>query len=401
MKKSNIIAIVVIVVVLFIGIGFWRWKKAMNTENAVKTSNYADAKIIKKEQVTFTINEYRLTNDEVPKNVVVTQGREVFIRLEINTKQAIDPMDIRINIKGANESKLNVSQPNHDNDDKLKYTNYDRTFNYETKYTPQNDGIDIINISIGNVTLSSKVIAYSTAFIMTPSSLDINQVSFDTSNFLKIEKTKKAAPYFGDSGAWFDINTPSSIVYSFSDSQNDNGKASLTIYTVSPDVENFQSLPYIKEIPNAPIYIENFLKLKGVIGSYPDIPKGKVPNLIFPPANASCVGPNRPQFISRNEIKGIRFMIYGCYQAVDIAKPPTYIFQGITDDGKYHIVFRYDNMISPKLQNYNPQIVENTLENQAAASKESLKLLISEKDNDFQPALHMLDNFVKSIKLNY
>lgn len=397
-KKYFIITLSIVSISIFVAMAsLFLYKEIKSKKDIADTaeqkSEYMNVGELKNNQVDFLINGGGPVSDK--RNVVTSQGREVSILIRVRAIQSINPDDIKIGVVGVNETDPKVNQRDY----VKQYRSSERLFNYEAKYTPENDGIDVVNVTVGNISFSSKIVVYSAAFLI-PSSLELDQVSFGMNDFLKVEKKEKTDQKLRGV-AWFDPDLPGSVTYTFSDAKNSDGDVSLTIYTVSPSVENFQSLPYVKEITDIPPYIENFLKLKEVISSYPNISKNSIPKLDFPPVNAACVGPNRSQFISSNGITGIRFMVYGCYQGVSVAEPPIYIFQGVTNDGKYHIVFRYDKMISPKLKNYKPNITKVTLESQEKISEESFNLLASEKDNDFQPSLKQLDDFVRSIKLNY
>jgi hypothetical protein len=316
------------------------------------------------------------------------QGKRINLSFYIkNTKLKLDK--IRIEIKGANQSVLQVLQ-----EDKNRYGKV----GYMANYIPKNDGVDTIIIYIGNNKRKKyKIVIYNTDFLV-PNYLSLNQVHFDFSNILKINKKEKVQKSMGGM-AWFEPAMPGYIKYDFL-SKYKNGKATLIVYALSPAIETFRLSNYFHKMSSVPAYVDNFYKLQRIINS-----KGENLDNIhianFPPANASCISPKRLKYLETDKFKGIRYMIYGCYQEVDFPNDVQYIFQGFTNDKKYHIYFEYSEVISDKLENFKKDFNNKAFNEKdyEKAIQKAMEILVNEKENSFKPSLLELDKIVKTIQV--
>ncbi|NLC31043.1 MAG: hypothetical protein GX765_03260 [Candidatus Moranbacteria bacterium] len=344
------------------------------------------------DEIALYVNSSRLFDSPM----IYPQGQEMELFFDIKSSEPMDLNNIKIIVSGANESDLKITR-----EDSLygssTPSDSTRSFRYKASYIAENDGIDEISLFLGgNKKGSYEIIFYDNDFLVS-SSLDINQVFFKLTKFLSLDEKKKNKEIKISGTAWFEPTMPGYIKYTFSNLTN-KANATLSIYDISPSIEKFKELPYFEKMPYQPVYIENFYKLKQIL-NYKSDDVRDVKISLFPPVNASCVGPKRLRYLESDEFTGVSYMIYGCYQDVDVAHDLKYVFQGITRDNKYHIVFVYDGIISKDLEAFRKGFNGETLKDYEDGSKKSFDLLDGLGEDDFNPSQKEFDKMIESIEI--
>lgn len=197
----------------------------------------------------------------------------------------------------------------------------------------------------------------------------------------------------------FSMNQPGRIKFTFTPKMppvypDEWDEPSLTIYPIS-EVVDWGPDKFANQF-NLPYFVSNVRKVRELTRS------GYFPNNIypvnnFPPVNAGPMGTQRITKLNFSNGQGIRFLVSGYHQAVDPAEHPKYIYQGITEDGKYLIVFRYGSLFSPKLERYLNSMKGRWNLSNSDQIEESFDVL--EQEVNFSPSLEELDQFVRSIRV--
>ncbi len=226
--------------------------------------------------------------------------------------------------------------------------------------------------------------------------LSPEDISFSTGKPLSVEKSEIFARYLKRFEIWSDINLPGGVMFEFSSNASKKFEAAtLKVYPIPQEV---WSLRTQSDGSGKDYYAKNVQALKDVIDSnkrIPVIPEGSsLKN--FPPVNAAPVGFGNALVLSSIGSKGVRFTLAGYYQAYDGANHPMYTYQGISEDGKYFIFFRYQSLYSSKLEKFYSQFDKYHLYSNAEIKKTFDTL---SEENNFQPSLAELDEFVKSIQI--
>lgn len=250
----------------------------------------------------------------------------------------------------------------------------------------------------------AKVEIYDTSF-MIENDLDEDQIIFNTENVLSLKSYKKVPPYYqlvGD--VWSNCDVPGSQEFHFNSIKESETfiDAVLYIYKLSPDID------YNEYDDSFPLYLMNLRELEETLSEKPQ-PNRKsqygeslfssINN--FPPTNAASSRESYIKYIKFREGSGVRFILPGYFHDTAPAHQPEYIYQGITDDEKYHIIFRYKCVHSPKLK----VLLDNSVSCDDNTGKfeewvdETFSAVATQEENEFIPKLSEIDKFIKSIKI--
>ncbi|MBP9697961.1 MAG: hypothetical protein KBD65_02115 [Candidatus Moranbacteria bacterium] len=224
-------------------------------------------------------------------------------------------------------------------------------------------------------------------------------VTFDSS--VNLFKSFKAEVFKSevDEETSFSMNQPGRIKFTFVPKMapvypEGWDEVSLTIYPIS-EVVNWGPDKFSNQF-NLPYFVSNVRKVRELTQSgY--FSSNIYPVNNFPPVNASPVGTQKITKLNFSNGEGIRFLVSGYHQAVDPAEHPKYIYQGITEDGHYLIVFRYASLFSPKLEKYLKSMTGRWDISNDVQINESFDVL--GKETNFSPSLNELDQFVRSIRV--
>ena len=278
-------------------------------------------------------------------------------------------------------------------------TRYLHSFVAETDVLPPARYIVRASVDNGRYSNEKEVYVHDRSYMQ-----DINitkdRVTFDkSSNLFKSFESEVLESVVSEETS-FSMNQPGRIKFTFVPKMPpvyapEWDEVSLTIYPISEVVDwgpdkfaNQHNLPY---------FVSNVRKLRELI-RYGHLTENLYPVNNFPPVNASAVGTQRVTKLNFVNGEGIRFLVSGYHQAVDPADHPKYVYQGITEDGHYFVVFRYGSLFSPQLEKYLKKIVRGVdVDTYNTQVETSFDLL--EREANFSPSLNELDQFIKSIRV--
>lgn len=392
-KKIKIIFVVFIITVIAIsaGIFIFYYKNTLGLEfNEIKKDSAYFSGVLEEKKINFWIN-----NQGNAGNVLYfPRGKTIEIELDYSTEGLpIDPSRIEAIIIHANEKKeilpINFSKP------------YNSTFEYSASYTGNQVGSDKVEVAIkdSQIKYTSKINFYDNSFVI-ESDIDVEDVFFQAGNLFSIANKSVEPPKFIDGfaeGLFDGFETPGKVQYLFvpKSKNKTNDKAMLDVYVLAPSIKELYSSEFVSNY--VPAYLSNLKQLDNLLKQdFKDISGDMVPD--FPPVNASRGGTYDIKILNFKGGKGVRFLVPGYFQAVGSAKQPAYVFQGITDDRKHHIVFRYNDLFSRNLEKElkndpgfkdNEKWIQNTF-----------KAVEFQGEKEFVPGVDKLDTFIESLEIN-
>lgn len=325
---------------------------------------------------TFYLHENQIVDIKI---VIKKEGDE---NLENLAKYLIDKKMIDAQIEGVNQEKLKFSA--NINGQEL---------NFNTSYLTSNHGEDRLKVSIKDtkVNLITKLVTPDTSSFIIPIDLKINDISFAKKDWLPLISTDVYKPdtNFSNWLAFYPITTspyyPEHITYQFKTNKNEYRYAYLAIAPISKNMNKNEGEAYD--------YVRNIYNLKDNIHAKPALPN-ELKIASFPPVNAKQGPISKAKFVNFKNGTGMRYINAGWYQAYEAASNLTYTYQGITDNGKYYILFRYYGLQSPLLENYIKTFSGKIdYEDFIDGSFDAVK-----RETFFSPSLEELDKFVESIK---
>jgi len=380
-----------IILLLAVAIGgiFWLESKGGLEEESFPG---IDTDKITKDQLTLMIND-----SSYHENETFRKGDVISIDLRVIDADIKD--DFKKKLFDENLIELRVEGSNKN--DGLDI--FDKDWKLSASYTAHNEGKDKIMLSIKgtDIRYEMDVSILDSSFFTIPMDMATEDVIFKTNDALSfdsIEIAREGKSKQSGEG-WWDIDLPGHLAFIFNSDGKKFEKAYLEIYPIAEGVieeyeRNDQSGDFL--------FLENIKNLKKNIDGKPVIPE-ELDIRKFPPINASA-GPSRDvDFIDFKNGTGIRYVIAGYYQAHDPSKFPIYRYQGITNDGKYYVLFTYSNLYSPDLESYlnkpMPQCCGEEQEVYDEYVKESFAVLKNEKK--LSPSIKQLDQFIESIEVKH
>jgi len=263
---------------------------------------------------------------------------------------------------------------------------------YIVTYAPKNIGEDTINISLKGSQFQTKIrTRVFDSSIITENKLWYGNILYnEPTHSIEYGGDSSKAPVFrGDSFPW-GFYTPGFLSVQFV-SERIRGKGALDVYTLSESVSQLNDedlVPFYSYTRKLSSILQNkenndYEFLRGTTD--------------FPPVNAAIVGVNHLQRISGNYVEGVRYIHAGYAQGVDIPEQPTYVFQGISKDGRFFFHFSFE-MMSDSLRVFlqkNNNCYVGEFKEQERCMDKAFEVLASEKS--FDPGIAELDHFIQSL----
>ncbi len=218
-------------------------------------------------------------------------------------------------------------------------------------------------------------------------------------NFFKIKSEKQNNAITNVAGEEIftgpdqEYNQPSSIVYNFTDPNNQEKYLFIDL--------NLYDLQSIEKYENKKWEYFNVLEeVRDVLGGESTLNEDSFQSsndLIFPSIPASCSTPTHSKFIKTNFLSGFRFTT-NCTQEYAPIKTVTYFFDGLSNNGKYHITFEYSDLKVKSIEQYFSENPDEESSNEVNVIEKTTNLFENENDNNFTPSLLKIDKFIKSIQ---
>lgn len=421
--KQRITAFVLLPVlaILLFGGAYWRLRYAANNnahdylkfveEVGKKKASLLDpgSKYFPVIMIENEAAEAEVLYPDIPSN----EGGKIRMTFRYDTidERGVDPSKVNFYIIKADQSVIDIPVSSvKDDPTSSKKTFYDGG-PWEDVYSHSIEMITdmlypgryIARISIENGRIShDKEVYVNERGFLQDISLDPNTVHFDSSSFAQSYDVTTVKTHVREEGnIWTDIDSPGYLLYSFHPLRpsiyGEDDTVEMGIYPVSlvsksgPDnfANQFNLPPFVSVVRALRSIVSGDLDLSGTSG---------LAN--FPPANATPVGVDRAQRLNFMTGKGVRFTVIGFYQDYYYANHPKYMYRGITDDGKYIVSFRYESLFSPKLERY-LKAAKKDVSNMDAFNAEIAKSYdVLSSEIDFRPSLKILDQFVRSIRID-
>ena len=188
-----------------------------------------------------------------------------------------------------------------------------------------------------------------------------------------------------------EYNQPSNTVYNFTDFNNQEQYLfiALNLYDLQ-SVEKNKKWEYFNVLDNVKNVLAGKLKLDNFNFQSAN-------DLIFPFMPVICSTPTHNKFIKTDFLSGFRFTT-NCVQEYAPVKTATYFFNGLSNDGKYHITFKYSDLKIKSIEQYFSENPDEELSNEVSVIEKTIGLFENEEDNNFTPSLLEIDKFIESIQ---
>ena len=325
---------------------------------------------------------------------VSPEYKKLLFKLKGFTQFLLDEKLINISFQGAN-SNTNIECEAEDNN----------TIN--CSFTPKNVGEDEVTISLDTTDVAYKflTITKDPTFFLIPLGISEKNVTFKDKPWLKTDNAQVIPPYaIGEDNHTYSNLTilrkpdlPGTLKYEFTSQEKEFESAYMEIH---PIAEGLLSSKYPEEIIEDFIFPSTIVRLNDVLHNRPEeLDNGTDSIVRYPKIRTQPYIIQKEQYIQTETFTGIRYTL-------DYTPPrspsehPTYVFQGITNNEKYFILFRYAKLHSPNLE----RILEEGKQAVGIGKCDDFNyrtfLEVSEEKN-FSPSINELDDFVKSISLSY
>lgn len=246
--------------------------------------------------------------------------------------------------------------------------------------------------------------------------LEAKDIDFSEDLLEKDDEKKEEAYFAEDLSMYEDFSRPGVFTFDLkaADKDLEVDEAKLYVYSINAQMVK-KSYKVRRDGGSETYYLENLAELNRIIENYENLDElenlfsgytdesyeamGKIVN--FPPVNAAPISPLNPEIIEFENGKGIRFTVGGYLQEGSSIEEPEYIFQGITNDKKHHIVFRYKGLKLQELEKLFDEMTEDDMsaEEMNDMFEKSLEIYENAKGEEFEPSLSKLDEFVESIEI--
>ena len=279
----------------------------------------------------------------------------------------------------------------------------------------KNTGKDEIIVSVDKVDVVRKfsTLTEDSSFFFVPLGINETNVTFKDKPWLKTDtvqifpsyvKGDKDHPY---SKGFPQPDLPETLKYNFTSEEKEFFSSYLEIYPIE---EGLLSSKYPKEMIKNFTFPSHIVNLNNTLQSRPgELGKKWGSSIIwYPRVNATPISIDREHYIQTKDFVGIRYTM-DYTQAVSPADHPYYTFQGMTNDGKYFILFRYAQLYSPNLeralkegQMKKEDLKKENLEKEIYCNpSDKMTFQAVAEEENFSPSINELDDLIKSISLSY
>lgn len=318
----------------------------------------------------------------------VPTGTEIPIGASVPKEKKIDPTLVKITLVDTDGARELTN---------IEIKDMEYGYEYIAKYTPEKPGKSTISVEIvgtsykgllevsvydrslmGEINISEK------AFIRNVATLN-GDTGIDWANIVT------QSPQFKNLGdiPW-QLDYPGYLSFPFNSYQT-RTKGELKLYAlVSPEK--------YKNQPVTPTFYKHILSLSDYLQNKKDTnPKNNYEIFNFPPVNAAMAGISNIKLIHGKGFDGVSYIYSGHFQAFEPAVQPTYVYQGLSRDGRYFIYFEHD-IFSSNLRAYMKKTKDcDSQKDFAVCVQESFDAL--ENDKNFDPNIENLNAFVESFEV--
>ncbi|TXH07345.1 MAG: hypothetical protein E6Q06_03070 [Candidatus Moraniibacteriota bacterium] len=316
-------------------------------------------------------------HDDTPVQMTVATGTSVPIGAGVNEFAKFDPAQVRITVSGASGERVLATTPQTEAGMNL----------YVAAYVPEKPGKELVTIEILDTPHKEfvEVSAYDRE-LLGETRLIREDILWKGGGPSNAETVRPSSGNLEDKQVPWQLDEPGYLRTKFED-ELIRTEGELRIYDISALARhrNGEPLPY---------FYEHILKLEQYLRGSKKLSSDDESKLFsFPPVNAGMRRLDRDQIIRGDYFDGVGYLHAGYFQAYDPAQQPTYIFQGISKDGKFFAYFQQE-LYSEALREYLRKD-EHCFEKDCIEG--SFDLL--RKDGDLDPSPNQLNALMRSLTI--
>lgn len=375
MQKNVVLVALIIVLIVGVFVLFCNDKRGDEARNTLKKTD-VDLSVNNRGPFEMEMGHGVRKDEEVVLGIRSSMAR-------FNLEEHLSADDVKVSVEGANPT----------NDLQVTYNNNKKLFT--GSYVAKNSGIDNMKVVLnGRIEFDAKIVVLDNSFFAVPIDLGTENVLFSVGRGMSVKSSEIVLPSANNTGGgWCQMDIPGYVYYSFESDKKEFHGASLKVFPIAKGaVEKYDSGSPLYDYG----YLHNVKELRRVLDEKTGADnRPGIAN--FPPIINAALGVIYDvDFFDFKNGSGVRYLIPGYNQAHDSCKYPTYTYQGITRDGKYLVLFRYEYLYSPDLDAFfnEPDSLKKDYDEYV---KDSCNALMGDKN--LSPSLSELDKFARSIEI--
>ncbi len=398
-KKKILLTILSVLLFATVLAFFFVQKRTMNegitTIPSVGKEKYTNPKdFTNPSDITFRLDQQGYSISQEPNiftgKLEVPTGTEIPIGVSVSKEKKIDPALVKITLVDADGAREFTD---------IEVKDMEYGLDYIAKYTPKKPGKN---------TISVEVMGTSYKGLLEVSAFDrslMGEMSISEKEFLRDEKKlnrdtgldwgniETVRPQFKELGdvPW-QLDSPGYLSLPFNGYQT-RTKGELKLYTLAP-LEKYKNQPVIPSFYKHILSLSDYLKHENNPNS-----KDSYEVFKFPPVNAAMAGISHIKIIKGKDFNGVSYIYSGYFQAFDPATQPTYVYQGLSHDGKYFIYFEHElfsGALRSDLKKSNDCFPYTSQEKYQTCVEGSFATL--ERDYNLDPSTDNLNLFMESFE---
>lgn len=410
MNKKTTFFLGIFIFALFVGGSLWFAKERIvevlfesklsgqKADTSIKDSvkedkKYRDPKTFTElSDILFRLDQYGYSTSREPNmrisKIQVATGTEIVFGLNVSKEKKINPALVKVTLIDTNGTRVLTD---------IKVEDMGYGLDYVVKYTPEKSGKGTISVEVmgtlykgllevsafdrsllGEVNVSEKEFLRDERRLSRDTNLDWGNIATVKPQFKKL----------GDVPWQLDYPGYLSLPYS---SEQTRTKGELKLYALA-------SLEEYKDQTVIPSFYKHILSLSDYLKNENDPnPKDNHEVFKFPPVNAAMAGISHIKIVKSKNFDGVSYIYSGHFQAFDPATQPTYVYQGLSSDGKYFIYFEHE-LFSVALRSY----LKKNNDCSPYRSQEKYQTCVEgsfvalERDYNLDPNTGNLNSFVES-----
>lgn len=400
MEKKKILLSILSVLLFATALAFFFVQKRTVNDGATNQSEedekYVDPKAFTDPgDITFQLDQQGYSISQEPNiftgTLEVPTGTEIPIGANVSKEKKLDPTLVKITLVDADGTREFTD---------IEVNDMEYGFDYVAKYTPEKPG---------KSTISVEVLGTSYKGLLEVSAFDrslMGEINISEKEFLRDEKKLKrdtnldwsnlatVEPRFKEVGdiPW-QLDYPGYLSFPYNSEQT-RTKGELKLYALA-SLEKYKDQPIIPSFYKQILSLSDYLKHKNNPSS-----KDSYEVFKFPPVNAAMAGISHIKNIRSKDFDGVSYIYSGHFQAFDPATQPTYVYQGLSNDGKYFIYFEHE-LFSGVLRDY----LKKNNDCSPYTSQEKYQTCVEgsfaalERDYNLDPSTDNLNSFVESFEV--
>lgn len=396
-KKKILISLLSVLIFTTVLAFLFTQKRIVNdgivTSQSGEKTNYTDPKTFTEpSDITFRLDQQGHSISQEPNvftgKLEVPTGTQIPIGASVPKEKKIDPTLVKITLVDTDGTRELTN---------IEIKDMEYGYEYIAKYTPEKPGKSTISVEVVGTFYKGllEVSAYDRSLM---GEINISEKAF----------VRNVATLNGDTGIdWINIVAQSPQLKNLGDtpwqldypgylslpfnSYQTRTKGELKLYALaSPEKYNEQ--------PVIPTFYKHTLSLSGYLQNKKDTnPKNNYDIFSFPPANAAMAGISNIRLIHGKGFDGVSYIYGGHFQAFEPAVQPTYVYQGLSRDGKYFVYFEHD-IFSSSLRAYMKKTNDcDSQKDFEVCVQESFDAL--ENDKNLDPSTENLNAFVETFEV--